>query len=183
MGVKRKSQIVISYSTMSSRMKRIVHCALVCFLCFHVLAVGIESIPVSAKDPISLTLRKTVQPITRSYARLTGQWQTWNLFAPDPPTKVPSLHIDIREEGEWQERMLFSSETLPWWRSTNMLKIIRYFAEETDKYEGPRTTFFEGLCKELDLSRGTEARARFVSIDFMNTDETSLIEYLFMCTS
>jgi len=164
-------------------MHRIAPFALVCFLSFHVLAVGIESVPKGASDPVSESLKKMWQPITRPYARLTGQWQTWNLFAPDPLTRVSSLYIDVSESGEWQERLVFSHETFPRLRSTNMLKMVRHFSEVKEKYEEPRREFLLRLCIQENLGVGKEMRARFLSEDLLKPSETSESEYFFTCSS
>ena len=144
---------------------------------------GIEGIPVSAEDPISTALKETLQPITRPYTRFTGQWQTWNLFAPDPLTQVSSLHIDVLQEGQWQEKRIFSSDTLPWWRSTNMLKIIRYLAQEEEKHTESRMLFFEGLCREEKILPGAKMRARVASFNSLDPSDRSEKEYVFVCFS
>ncbi len=70
---------------------------------FGALPVGapgaVASLPPGLRDP-ARRVDAAVKILTRRWAELTDQWQSWSLFAPDVADYVPFVTVDLR----WRDR-------------------------------------------------------------------------------
>ena len=146
-------------------MKKVI---VIAFFALHALSLGIGSIPSGAKDPLSQGFRMLFEPVTNLYLNATGQWQNWNLFAPDPARNDLSYMIDLAEGGVSKGTVAMTSESLPWIRRTALLKIMRQLWNDGDSYTIVRTAFLHSLCKRWGLSETTTLHLRVKLVDVID---------------
>lgn len=158
---------------------------LLLFCTLHVLAIGTDAIPQGSRDPVSSMVRRSLQPLTRPYTRITFQWQRWDLFAPDPSREVVTVHVDAKESsGLWEERLVIEpgmstwpaplragrfagqpTRSVGWWRMSALLKVARALAEEHPKYDRSRQEFLQRLCTRFGIPGGGTLRLRVREAD------------------
>lgn len=138
------------------------------FISLHALAIGIGSIPSGAKDPLSRGVRMFFEPVTNLYLNATGQWQNWNLFAPDPARNNLTFEIDLTEGGIKKGTVALTPQGIPWIRRTALLKIMRQIWNEGEAYTTVRTTFLHSLCKRWELSETTTLHLGVKLIDVID---------------
>lgn len=151
------------------------------FFSLQVLAIGVEAIPKTAHDPLSLMLRGFWQPLTHPYIALTSQWQNWNLFAPDPLREVVTVFVDVRKESDlWEEVLVLGPGICKWpatscggWRETALLKVARALAEEHPKYARARQDFLQRLCPMFGIPGGGTLRLRAREADLAQISTVS----------
>lgn len=117
-------------------------------------AVGISSMPVEARDPLTPGLRRRLFPIVRPYLLATSQWQLWNLFSPDPLRRVSEHRIDRLEGGRWIPTKTWNRETIGFTKNADTFKLF-------ERIEGSPLLwqrFLELQCTELLLRSGTPVR-------------------------
>ena len=156
--------------------------ALVLFLCFHSLAIGIEAIPPEAQDSTSRLLRSAWQPITRPYISLTWQWQRWNLFAPDPLAETSDYTLDVLRDDEWQEVIHFTPETMPWWRKATLLKVLRTVTQD-GRFQQSRVAFLRRFCEQQNFSAGERVRLRVRTVGVTNITLPRETTFGYVCSS
>ncbi len=140
----------------------------IAFFSLHALSVGIGSIPSGAKDPLSQGLRIFFGPAVNLYLNVTGQWQNWNLFAPDPSRSNLTFEIDLTEGGVEKGTVALTPDGIPWMRRTALLKIMRHLWNDGDSYTVVRKTFLHSLCKRWDLPESTTLSLRVKLIDIID---------------
>lgn len=140
----------------------------IAFFFLHALSLGIGSIPSGAKDPLSEGIRMFFSPVTNLYLNATGQWQNWNLFAPDPARNTLTFEIDLTEGGMRKGTVALTPQGIPWMRRTALLKIMRQLWNDGDSYTAIRITFLQSLCKRWELPENTTLRLRVKLADIID---------------
>mgnify|MGYP003340480281 CR=1 FL=1 len=130
------------------------------FFCLHILAVSVAAIPRHADDPFSRTVRSVWSPLSHPYVTLTGQWQNWGLFAPDPLERAIEYHIDVVEGQMRIGTITLGPDSILRRRRTNLLKIMRQMWKEGEDYKEARRQFLLSLCSRWHLPKEAGLRLR-----------------------
>ena len=138
------------------------------FLCFHVLAVSVASIPRQARDPFSRVMRAAASPITQPYITFTGQWQNWGLFAPDPLERSLEYHIDVVEGQVRIGTIVLGPDSIMRRRRTNLLKIMRQIWKDGEDYKEARRQFLLSLCSRWSLPLAADLHLRVRVAEILN---------------
>src|SRR3990167_9356753 len=118
----------------------------IAFFSLHTLSLGIGSVPSEAADPLSRGFRMLFEPVTGLYLNATGQWQKWNLFAPDPSRRSLTYDIDFFQGEKRIASVPLAPKSIPWMRRTNLLKIMRNLWNDGEMYTALRREFLRSLC-------------------------------------
>lgn len=140
-------------------MKRIlIRTGIILFCLWHMFAVGITSIPRSAKDDFSVASRR-ILPFVSPYLQTTSQWQLWDLFAPDPLRRVTLYRIEAQTNGEWTEIATIKPGTYSVLEHAVFFKyFINVLNASGDSMTKAKEQFLSIQCKEHQLHGGTPIR-------------------------
>jgi hypothetical protein len=141
-------------------MRRLARPLLALFLLWHVTAVTAYALPSLGFLPGGVSAG--LSAITRPYALVTGQWQRWNAFAPDPESTVPFYLIETRSgAGAWSVVGAIKPTDL----SPRIRPSVIHFAKDALQNGAPRTDpvavrFLQERCAALGLAPGSRVRLR-----------------------
>ncbi len=138
------------------------------FFSLQALSIGIGSIPGGAKDPLSAALKLSFEPLTRPYLLFTGQWQNWNLFAPDPLRESLTFDIDFLQDEKKMASVPLAPESIPWMQRTYLLKIMRHLWNDGEMYPALRKEFLRSLCERWDLAEDMSLHLRVKFVDVID---------------
>jgi len=139
------------------------------FFSFHILSLGIGAIPSEAADPLSRGFRMLFEPITGFYLNATGQWQKWNLFAPDPPRMHSSYVVHVLSPSRAEELRLITQESISWYQRTSSFKILRTIFRDEDRYADLRASLLRSLCTKWNLPAESTVRLHVRMIDVLDS--------------
>lgn len=136
--------------------------AIILFCLWHMAAIALYALPDAARDPLTVSLRTTLQPIIRPYVLLFSQWQQWNLFSPDPLRRIVTYRVEIDRGDRWEPIRTIEPGVYSTFRHASEFKFLGRLLE------GARTTFplvarfLERQCGELDLATGSHVRLTYL---------------------
>lgn len=129
----------------------------IAFVLWHGASVAIYSTPRS-NAPAMRWFDERIRPLVRPYMLATSQWQSWELFAPDPHRRSVSLMLAVQgEDGTWKVRGTVDPASVPWWRQSDELKTMRAL-EENEANAPLFERYVQLLCPIFGIPPGTEVR-------------------------
>lgn len=123
------------------------------FCVFHVWSVFSFSAPSSLMKTVPLVqkVRDMTSYYVDPYLRLTSQWQSWNLFAPNPLRRVVNFSI-IRTDGPTPLLVEdISPESLEWYRASVELKTVRRLEKKSKDQIALREAYLQDACRRYQL--------------------------------
>ncbi|HLC75552.1 MAG TPA: hypothetical protein VJB82_00310 [Candidatus Peribacterales bacterium] len=134
------------------------------FFCIHAVAIGIGSIPSEGE------VLAGFGPIAHMYLNATGQWQKWNLFAPDPLRTFSSYSVEIVSPSQQKRSIPITAESLPWYERTNILKIMRQVSNTNEEQMYLRAALLHSLCRRFKLPSGSTLTLVTTIVDVLDPD-------------
>lgn len=129
------------------------------FFVWHVVAVGVYTIPGEAKDGPSRWIKENVVPRVAPYLLLTSQWQQWNLFSPNPLRRIVFYRIEKQNPyGEWAYVTSINADTYGIWRHAVRFKLLGQALEENTQRPELAERAAQVLCREFAFKPDTGIR-------------------------
>lgn len=142
----------------------IIKLTIVLFFLWHITAVGVYAIPQESQNPPSAWLKRNILPNVAPYILLTGQWQQWNLFAPDPLRRVTYYRIEQWDGWIWRSIAELKPGIVPWWRHAAQFKVFERLLEEGNTWKIPlRQRYVSFFCRDFSIPSGTPLRLVYLS--------------------
>lgn len=135
---------------------------LAAFCVWHMAAVALYALPAVARDPLTLSLRRTLLPIVRPYVLLTSQWQQWDLFSPDPLGRVTTYAVDAERDGAWQRIETITPSTYSVFRHGTQFKLLMRLLEDYAAQSLLTERFLQSTCTQHALAPGTRVRLAYL---------------------
>lgn len=124
------------------------------------IAAGVCSTPLTKNYKFKKQWQKSVRRKVRPYLLVTGQWQRWNLFSPDPLRRNSTYLMDVQNDDKtWRTFKVISPENVEWWRRAFSLKTMRRLEQE-DKHGPIRDRFLKLHCILEGIRPGRTVRMR-----------------------
>lgn len=121
------------------------------------MAIAVYALPPDVNTPLVKWLKDNPRVVVKKYVLTTGQWQLWNIFAPNPLRRITFFSLEAKQGDEWKEMTRMDTAHLPWWSQAYTLKISRRLEKES-KYQVFRERITVRYCELLPLPPGTEIR-------------------------
>lgn len=129
------------------------------FCLWHMIGVGVFSLPVDSKNVVKEWMFAHVAPITRPYMLITSQWQQWNLFAPNPLRRIVFYRIERENiDGEWAYVDSINQTSFTPWRHSVRFKLYSQVLEEDTSRPELAEQAAQVLCDEYGMEDGTHIR-------------------------
>ncbi len=119
-------------------------------------AVVAFSIDTNWSIPPLTIFKNVVNPWTRPYILLTGQWQQWNLFSPDPLRRISQYRVDQSINETWHT-VLAIDASLPYPRRAGMTKTLRRI-EDRGSNDALTQRFLALVCRDKGIPEGMKVR-------------------------
>ncbi len=130
-----------------------------CLALWHVFAVGVYALPLQATDRLTVLLRGTLMSAVTPYIQTTSQWQQWDLFSPNPYTRVSRYTFEVRDaEGAWTPAVTMDASSFPIFRRAALLKLFHNILDDANPLLTQR--LMRHLCADRGLAAGTPVRLR-----------------------
>lgn len=121
---------------------------------------GLCSKPIEKQYEFKKRWQRTIRRKVRPYLLITGQWQRWNLFSPDPLRRNSTYLMDVEVgEDEWRTFKIITPNKVQWWRRAFTLKTMRRLEQE-DKHGPIRDRFLQLHCMLEGIRPGRKVRMR-----------------------
>jgi hypothetical protein len=65
-----------------------------------------------------------VQPIIRPYIQMLSQWQSWDIFSPDPLRRASFFRLETETDDMPETVALLDAAHLPWYERAKELKVL-----------------------------------------------------------
>ena len=139
-------------------MQRPARIFLTAFLLWHVIAVTAYALP--STEWLARDFRLNLHAATRPYVLLLGQWQTWNMFSPDPTRVFPRYIIEARDAGGlWRPAARIDPARYPSYERSSMVKLTGdLFLSKSAPTVAIVERFLQQRCATLGLRPGTAVR-------------------------
>lgn len=129
------------------------------FFVMHCIAVATYSIPTDASDTPSRWVVTHVVSRVRPYILVTGQWQQWNLFAPNPLRRIIFYRLEQENaDGSWAAIATIDDSTYSFWRHSVRFKLYGSAIPERGEKPELAERAAQVLCREYDLEPGAHVR-------------------------
>lgn len=138
-------------------MRRILAVAIACFAIWHAVAIGIFAIPREANDSFARLSRITLLPVVSPYVWLTGQWQQWNLFSPNPDAQSKDYVFEWFDGQNWQQLTSLHRGSYSILRHATRFKLLRNLFLPYGQSD-LAARYLQSLCQPFDLAPGTPIR-------------------------
>lgn len=114
----------------------------------------------AAVTAYALDLPMTLRRATDPYMLLTGQWQRWNMFAPDPETRVARYALEHRVAGmgAWETLETADPARLPGTRRPSSLKLMADLLASLPRTEPVVRRLLDRACTAHGLPPGRPVR-------------------------
>lgn len=132
---------------------------IVCLALWHMFAVAAYALPSAATDRLTTLLRGTLTRAATPYVKATSQWQQWDLFSPNPYTRVSRYVFEVREaEGAWTPAVTMEARSFPLLRRAALIKLFHNILDDSSPVLTQR--LMRHLCVDRGLPEGTPVRLR-----------------------
>ena len=122
------------------------------FCLWHMAAVGLYALPDQADDRVTKWLADHAVPVVTPYVLVTGQWQQWNLFAPNPLRRIVFYKIETRNPlGDWSYVASVNDSTYGPWRHAARFKLLGQALEENTARPELAERAAQVFCDEFGL--------------------------------
>ncbi len=130
--------------------------AIILFCLWHISAIAAFSIDTNWKIAPLTVFKETINPWTRPYILLTGQWQQWNLFSPDPLRRISQYRVEQSINETWHT-VLAIDASLPYPRRAGMTKTLRRL-EDRGSNDALTQRFLALVCRDKGIPEGMKVR-------------------------
>ncbi len=86
---------------------------IIVFCLLHMFAVAVFLLP---SNPL--------HTLVRPYMQLTSQWQSWDIFSPDPLRRASFFRLEIETKDMPETVALLDAAHLPWYERAKELKVL-----------------------------------------------------------
>lgn len=118
--------------------------------------------------------RSVLLGLVSPYLQITSQWQQWDLFSPDPYTRVSTYVFETRDaEGKWLPAGVIDARSFPVPRRAAFNKLFNNVLDDPASPFGAR--LLQHLCTGRGLSAGTAVRMNVLAYVLPHPDHPASV--------
>lgn len=133
---------------------------IVIFFClWHSAAIALYLLP-ALNVPLIGPVIGEAKAVTKPYILSLSQWQSWDIFSPDPLRRSSTYRIDRFDAGTWKAVRSISYDTLSF---TERAKEIKILERLEDSWQRLIPSYLQPLCNAIPQSEGGTLRLVAIS--------------------